>query len=182
MGPTGSGLFRAVAVAAVLGASALVAFLLFTGGGQSYTVKARFINGSQLVKGNLVDIGGTQGRPGQGPRDHAGRRRPRSRSKIDEKLRAAAARHAARSIRASGLRASPGRYVQLMLPREDEAGDDIPDGGRDRRRHTTTKVDLDQFFNIFDRPTRKALQGFYKGGSRQYAGRGDAGQPRPDAT
>ena len=39
---------------------------------------------------------------------------------------------------------------------------------------TTTNVDLDQFFNIFDRPTRKALQDFYKGGQRQYAGRAEA--------
>ena len=66
-----------------------------------------------------------------------------------------------------------GRYVQLMLPSEEEAGGDIPDGGVIDADHTTTQVDLDQFFNIFDRPTRKALRRFYKGGSRQYAGRGD---------
>ena len=33
-------------------------------------------------------------------------------------------------------------------------------------------MDIDQFFNIFDPPTRRAIQDFYKGGQRQYAGRG----------
>jgi phospholipid/cholesterol/gamma-HCH transport system substrate-binding protein len=63
--------------------------------------------------------------------------------------------------------------VQLMLPAEPEAGPEIPDGGVIDVDSTTTQVDLDQFFNIFDRRTRKALQNFYKGGQRQYAGRGD---------
>ena len=65
-----------------------------------------------------------------------------------------------------------GRYVQLMLPPENEAGGDIPDGGVIEVDHTTTNVDIDQFFSIFDTPTRRALQNFYKGGQRQYAGRG----------
>jgi phospholipid/cholesterol/gamma-HCH transport system substrate-binding protein len=171
LGPTGSGLWRAGAIAAVLGACALVGLLLFTGGGQGYSVKARFISGSQLVKGNHVDVGGTK----------AGlvkdlRVTPDGQAEvtlaIDERY--APLRHGTRAvIRASGLSSVSGRYVQLMLPSEEEAGDDIPDGGVIDADHTTTQVDLDQFFNIFDRPTRKALRRFYKGGSRQYAGRGD---------
>jgi phospholipid/cholesterol/gamma-HCH transport system substrate-binding protein len=59
-----------------------------------------------------------------------------------------------------------------MLPPENEAGNEIPDGGVIEVDHTTTNVDIDQFFNIFDKPTRRALSNFYKGGNRQYAGRG----------
>ena len=34
--------------------------MLLFGGGDSYTLKARFINAGQLVKGNLVELGGVQ--------------------------------------------------------------------------------------------------------------------------
>ena len=171
MRPTGSGLSRVVAVAAVLGASALAALLLFTGGGQSYSVKARFISGSQLVKGNHVDIGGTKA--GLVKDLHI---TPDGEAEVTLEIDDSYVplRHGTRAvIRASGLSSVSGRYVQLMLPSEEEAGDDIPAGGVIDSDHTTTQVDLDQFFNIFDRPTRKALRRFYKGGSRQYAGRGD---------
>ena len=46
-----------VAVGATIAAVALVALLLFGGGG-GYTVTARFINAGQLVKGNPVQTGG----------------------------------------------------------------------------------------------------------------------------
>ena len=92
---------------------------------------------------------------------------------IDEKY--APLRHGTRAVIRQGGQASPAnRYVQLMLPPEPQAGNRIRDGGRIGIEMTTTNVDLDQFFNIFDRPTRKALQDFYKGGQRQYAGRAEA--------
>ena len=54
-----AGITRFAALAAVIAAAVLVALLLF-GGGESYTLKARFINAGQLVKGNLVELGGVQ--------------------------------------------------------------------------------------------------------------------------
>ncbi len=48
---------RVLAVAAVVAAGLVVAFTLL-GGGEPYKVKARFQNASQLVKGNLVQVGG----------------------------------------------------------------------------------------------------------------------------
>src|SRR5687767_4941612 len=168
---SGNLLSRAAAIGAVLGACALVAALLFGGAEGGYTVKARFISGSQLLKGNHVDIGGTKAGLVKGlaitPDGEA-----EVTLAIDDRY--APLRHGTRAvIRASGLSSVSGRYVQLMLPSEEEAGDDISEGGVIDSDHTTTQVDLDQFFNIFDRPTRKALRRFYKGGSRQYAGRGD---------
>src|ERR687890_2243473 len=55
-----SGITRFAALAAVIAATVLVALLLFGGGGESYTLKARFINAGQLVQGNLVELGGVQ--------------------------------------------------------------------------------------------------------------------------
>ena len=164
------GLSRVAAVAAIVAACLIVALLLFQGDGGGYTVKARFISGSQLVKGNHVDIGGTK----------AGlvkelRITPDGQAEVTLQVdeRYAPLREGTRAvIRASGLTSVSGRYVQLMLPAENEAGSDIEDGGVIHADHTTTQVDLDQFFNVFDKPTRRALRDFYKGGSRQYAGRG----------
>src|SRR3954468_3168777 len=57
--PTGSSpLPRIAAVALILAAIALVAVLLFRGGGGAYEVTATFENGGQLVKGNQVEVGG----------------------------------------------------------------------------------------------------------------------------
>jgi phospholipid/cholesterol/gamma-HCH transport system substrate-binding protein len=75
-------------------------------------------------------------------------------------------------IRQNGLGSPANRYVQLMLPSEDEAGEEIADGGFIPIDKTTTNVELDQFFSIFDRRTRRSLRDFYKGGARQYSGRG----------
>src|SRR5687767_1410760 len=54
------GITRYVALAAVIAAAVLVGLLLFAGGGDKYTLKARFINAGQLVKGNLVELGGVK--------------------------------------------------------------------------------------------------------------------------
>ena len=166
-----SGVARLAALAAVLVAVLLAGLLLFRGS-DDYTVTARFINAGQLVKGNLVDVGGAKAGvvkdfsiTANGQADVV--------LQIDEKY--APLRGGTRAVIRQGGQASPAnRYVQLMLPAEPEAGNRIRDGGRIGIDMTTTNVDLDQFFNIFDRPTRKALQDFYKGGQRQYAGRAEA--------
>ena len=61
-GPTGPA--RVVAVGAVLAAVIIVGFTLLGGGG-AYRVHARFVNASQLVKGNLVQVAGPAGRHGR---------------------------------------------------------------------------------------------------------------------
>ena len=48
---------RVVSIAALLAAIVVVGYLVLGGGG-GYTVTARFISASQLVKGNRVDVAG----------------------------------------------------------------------------------------------------------------------------
>jgi phospholipid/cholesterol/gamma-HCH transport system substrate-binding protein len=166
----GLGIGRVAALAAVIGAVVLVGLLLF-GASDAYTVKARFLNGAQLVKGNVVDIGGT----------NAGLVKdleitPNGQAEvtleIDENY-APLRRGVRAQVRSAGQTSVSGRYVQLMLPSEHEAGKEIEDGGLIDVDSTTTNVDIDQFFSIFDPRTRKAIQDFYEGGQRQYAGRGE---------
>ena len=168
--PVTSHVARVAAFAAVAAATVLLA-LLFFGGGGGYTVNARFINAGQLVKGNLVEIGGTKAGTVQGfqvtPEGEVV-----VKLDIDERYRPL--RRGTRAIiRAGSLSSVANRYIELHLPSEDDAGRGIPDGGLIDKDHTTTGVELDQFFNIFDKQTRKGLRGFYKGGFRQYEARGE---------
>ena len=161
---------RFAAFAAVAGAAVLVALLIF-GGGSDYTVHARFQNAGQLVKGNLVEIGGTQAGAVKGfevtPDGEVV-----VEFSIDEKY--APLRHGTRAvIRAGSLSSVANRYIELHLPGEDQAGAEIDDGGEISVDKTTTGVELDQFFNIFDKQTRKGLRGFYEGGRRQFEDRGE---------
>ncbi len=166
---SGLGIARLAAMAAVIGAVVLVGLMLF-GNDQGYTVKARFLNGAQLVKGNVVDIGGTNaGLVKDLEITPAGQADVTL--EIDEKY-APLRRGTRAQVRSAGQTSVSGRYVQLMLPAENEAGGEIADGGLIDVDHTTTNVDIDQFFSIFDPRTRKAVQDFYEGGQRQYAGRG----------
>ena len=63
------------------------------------------------------------------------------------------------------------RYVDLDYP-SNSSTQTIPEGGRLPVSSTTTQVDLDQLFNTLDPPTRKALQGFFKGSANQFRGKG----------
>ncbi len=173
MGPAGKGLPRAAAIAAVVVACALVAFMLFDGATPGYTVKARFLNGSQLVKGNHRRHRRREGRPREGASRSRRTARPRSSSRSTTATRRCATARA-RSIRASGLSSVSGRYVQLMLPSEEEAGERHP-GRRGRSTPTTPRrrsTSTSSSTSSTARPGRRCRR-FYKGGSRQYAGRGE---------
>ncbi len=162
---------RVAAIAAIGAAVLLVAYLLFFDGGGGYRVKLEFINAQQLVYGNLVERGGVQ----------VGSVTKRSitddgRALIEIKLNDGQPklREGTRAIiRQGSLSSVANRYIELHLPSEDKAGDEIPDGGTIPADKTTTGVEIDQFFSTFDRPTRKAIQGFYRGNYANYRGRGE---------
>jgi phospholipid/cholesterol/gamma-HCH transport system substrate-binding protein len=155
---------------AVAAAAVLAALLLLGGGGGGYTVKAHFQNASQLVKGNLVQVGGQEiGKvesidltpDGQAEitmsigEDHAPLRR--------------GTRAIVRQASLSGI---ANRYVDLTLPGDRAPA--IPDGGVIEQDATTSAVDLDQIFNTFDPASRKDLQAVLKGSAKQYKGKGQA--------
>jgi phospholipid/cholesterol/gamma-HCH transport system substrate-binding protein len=160
-----SAIGRVAAVGAVIAAIVLVGLILFGGGGMGgYTVKARFLNAGQLVKGNPVQVGGVPVGSVKGiditddghaeielsiDGDHAPLRRG-TRAEI-------------RQFSQSGL---ANRYVDLKLPPDSD--DEIPDGGVIDTDKTVTQVDLDELFNTLDPETRRSLQGFFKGSAAQW--------------
>lgn len=149
---------RAVAVAALLVAVALVVVLI-KGGGPSYQVKLRTENASQLVKGDLVQVAGT----------NVGKV---SDIKLTEDNEAvigisvsddyAPLRQGTRAvIRQASLSGIANRYVDLQQGPAN--GKPIDNGATLPTETTESAVDLDQLFNTFDPKTRKATQAVIKG-------------------
>jgi phospholipid/cholesterol/gamma-HCH transport system substrate-binding protein len=161
----------AVAAAGVLVVALVAALLLGQGGG--YKVNARFIAAPQVVKGGLVQIGG---RPvgtvekieltedGQAQLELA----------LDDEF-GPLARGTEAKVRLASLSSPTGRYVELLPPpTTSDRRETIPDGGVIPASQTTAAIDLDQFFNLFDRRTRQGLRRVYRGFADFYGGQGAA--------
>jgi phospholipid/cholesterol/gamma-HCH transport system substrate-binding protein len=163
---------RLAAVGAVIAAIVIVSILLFAGGGGGYTVKAYFLNAGQLVKGNQVEIAGTPVGTVKGIQLTADGQAVvtleinDSSKPLREGTRAV--------IRQASLSGIANRYVDLEMPPGDSSNTTpIADGGKIRIDKTTTAVDLDQVFALFDPPTRVAVQDFFKNTAKQFKGKED---------
>jgi phospholipid/cholesterol/gamma-HCH transport system substrate-binding protein len=168
----GGGAFaRAAGVTAIVAAVVLAGFLLFFDSSGGYTIKARFTNAGQLVKGNLVEIGGVKAglvRDFEVTSDG----QVEVELEIDDEF-APLRTGTTATIRQNSQSSTSGRYVQLFLPGEKQAGGDIPDGGVLGIDRTTSTVELDQLFNTLDPGTRKNLRDLYAGLNAAYTGRGE---------
>ena len=163
-----SGVGRAAAMAAVIAAVVLVAVLLFGGGGGGYTVSADFLNAGQLVNGNPVQTGGTPIGSVKNIDITDDGHAVIEFSVEDSHSPLPEGTHA--TIRQYSQSGIANRYIDLTFPPEAESqGRTVDDGGHIGVDNTTTAVDLDELFNTLDPPTRKALQGFFKGQARQFA-------------
>ncbi|MEA2480057.1 MAG: phospholipid/cholesterol/gamma-HCH transport system substrate-binding protein [Thermoleophilaceae bacterium] len=162
---------RIAAVVAVVAAVVVVAVLLFAGGGGGYEVKARFLNASQLVKGNPVQIGGVKAGSvkkiditpdGQAVITFS----------VDDQFQPL--RVGTRAIiRQSSLSGIANRYIDLQLPPTPKNGkaDKIGEGSTIPATETTTAVDLDQLFNVFDPQTRQSVKDLFVNSHEQLKGK-----------
>ncbi|HYH58679.1 MAG TPA: MlaD family protein [Thermoleophilaceae bacterium] len=172
-----SGIARLAALAAVIAATVFVALLLFGGGGESYTLKARFVNAGQLVRGNLVELGGVQ--IGQVTGFEVA---DNGQAEVEFELQEEHAPLPVGSrfvIRPGSLSSVANRFIEVHLPSASAADaaageqDMLEDGSVIQSDRTTSVVEIDTFFSLFDKKTRESIQGFFRGGRRQYAGAGD---------
>ena len=86
----------------------------------------------------------------------------------------------------SACPAPPAATSSCGCRRASSAAADLPDGALLGLEDTTSNVDIDEIFAIFDRRTRDSLKGVIRGSARQYAGEGERAQrraplPRPGA-
>jgi phospholipid/cholesterol/gamma-HCH transport system substrate-binding protein len=158
-----------IAALIALGAAIVVVFVLLSGGDE-YEVTAEFENAGQLVKGNEVVVGGTAAGSVKsielGPEGQA-----LVTFSVDEEY-APLARGTVATIRSPSLSQIAGRQVQLTLPVDSQAGDEIESGGRLTQEETVSAVDLDQLFNTLDPDTIKDFKHVIQGFERSYDGVG----------
>jgi phospholipid/cholesterol/gamma-HCH transport system substrate-binding protein len=142
--------------------------LLLLGGGGGYTVDAHFQSAGQLVKGNLVQASGTAvGKVG------AIELAPDGSARVELHIdgdKAPLRRGTEATIRLASLSGVANRYVDLQMP-PGESQETIPDGGVIPLDDTTTAVDLDHLFSLFDEKTRKGLRNVVRGFGASYEGK-----------
>jgi phospholipid/cholesterol/gamma-HCH transport system substrate-binding protein len=161
-----SNLVRGIAVALLVAAVVLVAFVLFGGG--SYQVTATFRNAGQLVKGNQVRVAGhTVGSVEDIDVSQDGM----AEVKFSVSDKYAPLREGTTAIiKPASLSGIANRYIDLQLGPQN--GSTIDDGGRIGPDHTRTAVEIDQVFNLFNPRTRTALSDVIKGQADTLRGRG----------
>jgi phospholipid/cholesterol/gamma-HCH transport system substrate-binding protein len=159
---------RVFGIGALIAAVALLAILMFDRGG-GYTISAQFENAGQVVNGGLVEIAGKKvGKvTGQRLTDDG---LAQLELEIDPDW-APLPRGTHAQIRQFGLSGPASRYVELQLPHGERRGD-LPDGAVLPPDRTTANVDIDEFFAMFNRRTRRSLSGVFRGSARQYGGQG----------
>jgi phospholipid/cholesterol/gamma-HCH transport system substrate-binding protein len=155
---------RIGAVAALLLAMALVALLMF-GGDDGYRVKAQFQAATAIVEGNVVQVAG---RPVGTVEDIS--LTPDGEAeltlRIDDEAVAPLRTGTKATLRMASLSGSANRFVDLRIP--EAGGRPIPEGGAIDSDDTTSAVEVDQLFDLFDERTRKGLRGFIRGQGNQW--------------
>jgi phospholipid/cholesterol/gamma-HCH transport system substrate-binding protein len=165
-------LVRVAAVAAV--AVVLVAVIvILLSGGNGYRVRAIFVNASQIVTGDQVQVAGnpvgTVSSISLTPNGQAQLTLTITNSTYRPLREGTEA-----TVRQTSLSGVANRYVDLRLGPGTRPS--IPDNGLIGTENTTSAVDLDQLFNTLNPATLKGLQGVIRGSASQYAGRGKQAQ------
>ena len=154
-------LARILALGALFAALALV-FVMFFGddGGRKY--KLLFETGGQLVPGNEVLVAGQKvGSIESLDLTDDGQ------AEVTVSMQEPITVGTTAQIRATSLSGIANRYISLQMGPTDE---EVEDGSTISADATTSPVDVDQLFSIFDEDTRKSLQDVFKGQAAIYAG------------
>jgi phospholipid/cholesterol/gamma-HCH transport system substrate-binding protein len=165
----GTGFARVAAVAALV-AGAILVVLVLSGGEDSYEVTAEFENASQLVGSEQVVVGGVPagkvteirlGSDGQALVTFS----------VDEEF-APLRRGTVATVRSYSISGLANRQVQLTIPPDQTAGEEIEDGGTLSQSETVAEVDIDAVFNALDDRTIGNLKKVIEGLDLSYAGIG----------
>jgi phospholipid/cholesterol/gamma-HCH transport system substrate-binding protein len=159
---------RAVALAALAAAIAVVALILLRSG-ETHTYQVIFQNAGQLVKDDDVQVGGR--RIGS-VTDISLTRNNQAKVTIAVDGDYAPLRDGTTAlIRQTSLSGVANRYVTLTMAPDNAPA--LPDGATIGAERTTTPVDLDQLLNMLDPQTRRHLQQVIRGSATQYRDKGE---------
>jgi phospholipid/cholesterol/gamma-HCH transport system substrate-binding protein len=160
---------RAAAIGALLLAMLIAAWLLM-GRDDGYTVKARFQAATNVVKGNLVQVGGRKVGIIEDI-ELADDGEAELTLKIDDERVAPLRSGTQATLRIASLSGSANRYVDLRIP--PAGGEPLEEGATIPSKNTTSAVEVDQLFSLFDPETRKGLKGFIRGQANQWRDDGE---------
>jgi phospholipid/cholesterol/gamma-HCH transport system substrate-binding protein len=156
-------------IAALAAALIALAVVLFGGNG-GYRYNLLFQNAGQLVPENQVLVGGSSTGSVDGI-DLTSDNLAEVHVTVDQQLHEGTTA----VIRATSLSGVANHYVSVSPG--PNSNPPLEEGGTLGLASTTTPVDIDQFFNTFPTPVRRALGQFVRGNAAIYAGRGkDANQ------
>jgi phospholipid/cholesterol/gamma-HCH transport system substrate-binding protein len=152
---------------AALTLAVIALLLVFATRDSTYRYRFVFDNAGQLVKGDIVRVGGTEAGQVTGIELTNDGRAEVSVAVLE----AFAPFHqgTTATIRAQSLIGIANRYVDVH-PGPNFRGE-LEDGAVIEADNTTSIVELDQLFNALDPPTRKGLQGIFDGFADWYAGK-----------
>ena len=163
---------RVAAVAAIAVALVAVVVILMSNG-TTHAVRANFVNASQIVSGDLVEVAGNQ----IGTVSKIALT-PDGQAQLTLNINNSAywPLHSGTSatVRELSLSGIASRYVNLTLGPSNTTP--IPNNGVIGTDRTTSEVDLDELFNTLNGPTRKGLQNVFLGSASQYQGSGKLAQ------
>ena len=162
MSSRSSTLLRVAILGAFVSAVVLLAVLIFSGG-SGYKYKLQFENASLIVPGNLVMVGGHPVGSVSGislTED--------SMAEMEVELEEPIHEGSSFIVRKRSLSSVHNHYLSLT-PGPDNAPE-IPEGSVLGEENTTSAVEIDQFFDIFDKKTRRGLSGVFRGINQIYAG------------
>ena len=157
-----STLLRVAILGAFVCAVVLLAVLIFSGG-SGYKYKLEFENASLIVPGNLVMVGGHPVGSVSGislTED--------SMAEMEVELDEPIHEGSSFIVRKRSLSSVHNHYLSLT-PGPDNAPE-IPEGTVLGEESTTSAVEIDQFFDVFDKKTRRGLSGVFRGIAQIYAG------------
>ena len=158
---------RIIAGLALICAFVLVAVLLFGGSDSGHKYKFMFETGGQLVPGNQVLVAGQP----VGTINSIDLT-DNAQAQVDVTLDHPITEGSSVVIRSTSLSGVANRYISLTNGPDN--AEVLPDDSTLSGTDTTSPVDLDQLFDTFREPTRKALQKFISGNATAYAGQGPA--------
>ena len=160
---------RVAAVGALILAAVVVAVVLM-GGGSTHKYFMEFETAGQLVKDDDVQVGGRRIGSILGI-ELTNDNQARVEIEVEEPF---APLHEGTTgiIRATSLSGIANRYITLNLG--PQSNPRLDDGATLRQDKTTSIVDLDQLFALFDRETTKDLQNVIQGLATQFEGKGEA--------
>lgn len=155
---------RLIAALILIAAVGAASVLLLSGeAGNSYRLV--FDGGGQLVTGNQVSVAGQP----IGTIDDIDLTDD-AQAAIDITVDRPLREGTSAVIRLSSLSGVANRYIALQMGPDNAP--EIPEGGVVSTEETTTAVDLDELFDVFRKPERRALQKFIQGNADVYSGKG----------